>query len=218
MIVHHCRQRSPEWLALRPGKLTSSAAVHVLKQRQRGSGELEGRATLRRRLLSERLTGLALDGVAVSSAMQHGIDSEDLAIAAYEATTGQLVSRIGFCEHDQLQAGCSPDGLIGTTGVIEVKCPAPTTHVEYLLAGTLPEEYRAQCLHALWLTGASWCDFISFDDRFPLPLDLFIVRLERDAAAMAAYELLVRQFLREVDEAEQVLRARDYYIDVRKLA
>jgi hypothetical protein len=88
----------------------------------------------------------------------------------------------------------------GGGGLLEIKCPSATTHLEYLQAGALPEAYLPQVTHNLWITGAAWCDFVSFDDRFPPALQLVIVRVQRDEAALRSYELMARMFLREVDD------------------
>lgn len=203
MIVVDCTQRSPEWHAARVGLLTGSCADAILAVRKRGTGELQARVNLRRRLVAERLTRVPQDDNGYQSVhMLRGEECEDMAFAAYEAETGQIVQRIGFIKHDTLEAGCSPDGIVGNwVGGLELKCPKSTTHLEYLEAGALPEEYRGQVLHNLWLTGLPWWDFCSFDDRFAEPMELFRVRVVRDEAQIAAYELMARQFLTEVDRA-----------------
>src|SRR5204863_9544961 len=119
----------------------------------------------------------------------------------YEAHTGHPVASVGFVPHRTLRAGCSPDGLIeaGGGGLLEIKCPAATTHLASLQARAVPEAHMPQVLHNLWITGAAWCDFVSFDDRFPPALHLVVVRVGRDEAALRSYELLVRLFLREVE-------------------
>jgi hypothetical protein len=97
-------------------------------------------------------------------------------------------------------AGCSPDGYVGEwEGIVEVKCPESTTHLEYLQGGVLPEDYRGQAIHALWITDARWCDFVSFDDRFPDHLQLFIARVKRTDVDVDAYALAASLFLSEVD-------------------
>lgn len=194
-------QRSPEWYAARAGRLTGSAAADMLAFLKKG-GETEKRKNLRARLVCERLTGRALDeDVFVTREMQRGIELEGAAAAAYEAATGLLCRWSGFLSHDALMVGCSLDGHVGDplTGIIEIKCPKSTTHLSYLQGGGVPEEYVPQGTHNLWVSGAAWCDFVSFDDRFPPPLDLFIVRLERDEAAIAAYDAQARAFLTEVE-------------------
>jgi hypothetical protein len=209
VIVHDCRQRSEEWHALRAPLLTASCADAILAVRQRGSGELKVRASLRRQIVAARLTGMPQDDGYQSIHMRHGEDCEDTAFATYEAIFGLRVQRIGFIQHDTLAAGCSPDGIVGNWhGGLELKCPKSTTHLDYLLAGELPEEYRGQVIHNLWITGLPWWDFVSFDDRFEDGLDLVRVRVERDEAQIASYELLVRQFLAEVDAEVDRIRAR----------
>lgn len=193
-------QRSSEWHQARLGLLTGSCAKAVIAERKRGTGELKELTDLRRRLVTERITGLSAESSYQSDAMQRGTDLEPLAFAAYEARTGQLVQRVGFVKHNELAAGCSPDGYVGEwEGLIELKCPVSTTHTKYIQSGVLPDEYRGQILHALWLTGAQWCDFCSFDDRFPEGLELFIVRVPRVEVEIVAYENTVWKFLAEVD-------------------
>lgn len=203
MTIHMMEQRSPEWHQIRAGKLTSSCAEAILRERKRGSGELAIRADLRRRLACERLTGVAEDGP-TSPDMRRGVEMEDAAFAAYEWATGMLAERVGFIEHDELKAGCSPDGVLyrpdgSILGGVELKCPRSLTHLGYLRGGAIPEEYRAQIIHDLWITGADWWDFVSYDDRMPAGLRLFRVRLEAAAVDLAAYELAARLLLSEVD-------------------
>lgn len=199
--VHDMPQRSPEWYQARLGLLTGSCADAVIAERKRGTGELKARKQLRLRLAAERLTKLSAEDQFVTAAMQRGIDMEPLAFSAYEAMTGLTAHPVGFVTHDLLKAGCSPDGRIGDfEGILELKCPAMTTHVDYLCEGKLPDEYRGQVLHALWLTGARWCDFCSFDDRFDESLELFRVRVERNDFEVAIYGRTAEAFLAEVDE------------------
>lgn len=211
MIVHQVEQRSDAWAKLRAGKLTGSGAKAILAVRQKGSGELAIRANLRQRLIVERLTGLASDDLPyLPKDMRHGVEMEPDAFAAYEAAHGELVTRVGFVEHDELQTGCSPDGCVGDwEGIIELKCPSSAVHLEYVQGGVIPEDYYGQLLHALWITGAQWADFCSYDPRFLNPSKrLFTKRLKRNAALLEAYELTARLFLSEVDrECERLAGA-----------
>lgn len=209
MKIHHCDQRSEAWHALRCGKLTGSGANALLAVRKRGSGELQARADLRQRIVVERLTGVPANDIPyLPKDMQHGVTCEPEAVGAYEAATGQLVCRVGFIEHDTLATGCSPDGYVGDIeGVIEVKCPASRTHLEYLQAGVVPEDYVGQLVHAIWVTGAQWAEFISYDPRFLDPsLHLFIRRVTRKSLDLTAYELAVSLFLSEVEKATHVFQ------------
>jgi predicted phage-related endonuclease len=194
--IHTIDQRSPEWFALRAGRLTGSAAADMLAT-IKGKGEAAARRDLRLRLVCERLTGIPQEDAYINAAMQRGIDKEADAIAAYEAETGNLVRRTGFIQHDDLMAGCSLDGDVDDfTGIIEVKCPKSSTHLSTARALDVPSGYIPQISHNLWITGAKWCDFISFDDRLPPELALVIVRVTLDTTA---YEMAARAFLTEVD-------------------
>ena len=199
-------QRSPEWFAARIGYFTASRAADMMAQIK--TGEAAARRDLRLQIVLERITGVSQETGYVNADMLRGIDVEPVGIAAYEAATGHLVSHVGFLAHDTLRAGCSPDGLIGNwDGGLELKCPKSATHLSYLRGKAIPKEYQYQMMMAMWITRAHWWDFASFDDRFPPKLQLFVARLQRNEADIAAFELLTRQFLTEVDkEVDELAR------------
>lgn len=208
MIVVTTSQRTPEWLDARLGHVTSSRASDLLATLKSGKGEAAGRRNYRLQLVLERITGRSQETGFVSAAMQQGTDREAAALARYEALTGNLLQATGFIAHDTLLAGCSPDGVIHDyEGIAEIKCPQPATHWEYLKTGRIPTEYAQQIVHALWITGAAWCDWLSYNPDFPPSLQTKLVRLVRDEAEVASYELLVRQFLTEVDAETQAVLA-----------
>jgi putative phage-type endonuclease len=191
-------QRTPAWYTARVGKLTASRACDMLATIK--SGEAAARRDLRLQIVCERLTGVGQEDTFINKEMQRGIDREPDARAAYEAITGRLVQPCGFVQHPELATGGSPDGMIDDfTGLIEIKCPKSATHLSYLRSHTVPKDYQAQMTHLLWLTGAAWCDFVSWDDRFPPALQFTITRMTRADVDLKAYELLVRLFLAEVD-------------------
>jgi putative phage-type endonuclease len=191
-------QRSPEWFAARAGRLTGSVAADMLATIK--SGEAAARRDLRMRLVCERLTGQPQEDSFVNAAMQRGIDMEPMAFSAYEAQTGLVAVRSGFLSHALHMAGCSLDGHVGNfEGIVELKCPKSSTHLKYLREGGIPKDYLPQILHNLWISGAQWCDFLSFDDRFPADMQVFYVRVERDDKAIAEYEAKALAFLGEVE-------------------
>jgi predicted phage-related endonuclease len=194
-----CDQRSDAWRVARAGCLTGSRAADMLAT-LKGGGEAAARRDYRTQLCVERLTGEPQDATFVNADMQRGIELEDSAIAAYEAKTGEFVARTGFLRHLDYLAGASLDGHVGDfEGVVEVKCPRPATHLKTIRAGQVPAEYRPQLLHALWITGAAWVDFVSYCPLLP-GLELFVVRLTRDEAEVAAYAEKAVAFLGEVAE------------------
>lgn len=200
-------QQSEAWYQARLGRVTSSRVADMLAKLKNG-GEAAGRRNLRVQLVLERLTQQSQESGYVSVDMQYGKDREADAFAAYEALTGEVVTRTGFIAHDSLMAGCSPDGVLGKfDGLIELKCCKSATHLEYLKTRVVPDEYQKQIWHQLWITGAAWCDFVSFDDRFPEALQLGVDRIYAKDIDLKAHELNVTFFLAEVDrEYAEVLR------------
>lgn len=193
-------QRSPAWVQARLGRLTGSRAGDMLATTKKGE-PAAARRDLRIQLALERLTGHPQEDVYVSQEMRRAVALEPRAIAAYEALTGCFVQRSGFLAHATLPVGCSLDGHVGDfAGLLEVKCPKATTHLGYLEAGTVPAEYLPQIVHNLWVSGAAWCDFLSFDDRFPPHLQTFLVRYPRQEPEMALYGQAVAAFLAEVGQ------------------
>ena len=197
-------QRSPEWFQARCGRLTGSKA-DVIFAKGKGGGEAVTRRDYKLQLACERLTGAPQDDVYVNSAMQRGIDEEPAALAAYEVQTGNMVRKTGFLAHVIHLAGCSLDGSIDEfTGILELKNPKTATHLSYIRnPGTLAEAYHWQAQHNLWVTGAEWCDVVSFDSRLPKMLQLHIERVKPDGT----YEPAALQFLSEVAAEVDAIKA-----------
>lgn len=191
-------QRSEQWFAARAGKVTASRASDFLAKTK--SGYSTSRKNYLVQLVAERLTGQAQEDGYVSPAMIRGLELEPQAFATYEATTGNMPHRVGFLAHDDLPIGSSPDGVIGDfDGVLELKVPNPATHLGYLKTQTLPAEYLPQVSHHLLVSGATYCDFMSYGPTFPDPLQVFLVRVWRSDVDLVAYEKELRTFLAEVD-------------------
>lgn len=190
-------QRSTEWFMQRLGHLSGSRINDALTLLAKG-GESEKRIQLRYELAAERLTGLPTPTF-TSAAMQHGIDTEPLARGAYEAERGVMVDEVGFIRHPSIEwGGASPDGLVDD-GLIEIKCPASTTHIKYLTSGVVPEQYKKQMLWQMACTRREWCDFVSFDPRLPEPLQMFVIRFEPAESELVEIEEKAVEFLATVD-------------------
>lgn len=191
-------QRSAEWFAARAGRLTGSCASDMLATIK--SGEAAARRNLRTRLVVERLTGQPQEDGYVNGAMQWGIDHEAAAFAAYEAVSGHVVRRTGFLRADGVMAGCSLDGDVEEfAGIVELKCPLSATHLGYLKDRAVPANHQPQILHNLWISGAAWCDFVSYDPRFPAHLQLFVCRVPRVDIDVLSYSKAAERFLVEVE-------------------
>lgn len=196
-------QRDEEWYEARRGRATASRFRDVMAK-GRGGGESATRAAYKAQLVLERVTGQIAEGF-TSAAMQWGIDNEPLAVLAYMDATGRNVDDAAFIQHPTLMAGASPDGLVGMEGLIEIKCPNSHTHLETLRRGTIPPEYIPQTQGQLWIVGADWLDFVSFDPRFPESSRLFVYRVERDEKYINELEAQVARFLEEVEAETEFL-------------
>lgn len=192
------QQGTAEWHQARLGKVTASRITDVMATLKSG-GEAASRKNYRAQLVVERLTGQPTESY-TNVAMQWGIDNEPAARECYEFVTGRTVDQVGFIDHPVVaNSGASPDGLVGDDGLVEIKCPNTATHIEYLLAGVVPSDYIKQMQWQMACTGRKWCDFVSYDPRLTLNLQLFIRRLDRDEKLIAEMEAAVLTFLGEVD-------------------
>lgn len=194
-----CEQGSVEWLQARCGRVTGSRAGDMMATIR--SGEAAARRDYRLQLVVERLTGQPQGDSFVSADMQRGTDLEPFARLAYEGATGLMVAQTGFLAHRTIACGASLDGHVGDfDGIVELKVPRPANHLKYLRAGVVPPEHRFQIIHNLFVTNATWCDFVSFCPAFPEPLQLFNVRTSIDDVDVQAYALALSLFLSEVEK------------------
>jgi putative phage-type endonuclease len=192
-------QGSDEWKQARLGHVTASNIAEVMSK-GKGTGEAVGRYKYKVRLVAERLTMTAGESY-TNAAMQWGVEQEQFACMQYEATKNEFVDKTGFWLHPTIQwLGVSPDRLVGQDGLIEVKCPNTTTHLDYLFENKVPAEYYKQIQCQLWVTGRQWCDFVSYDPRLPKRNQLLIVRTERDESLIKEMEAETIKFLGEVNQ------------------
>lgn len=171
MIIHNFDQRTDEWYQIRLGKLTGSDFHTFL-----GNGETKKNKLLQK--AAEKITGKSDEEHFVTEDIQRGIDLEDEAILAYEMTSGNNVDKVGFIEENEF-VGCSPDGLVGDDGIIEVKCPKQSVFLKQVIDQKIKPEYYTQIQFNLLISGRKWCDYIAYNKNFPL----FIKRFEIDTEA-----------------------------------
>jgi len=192
------QQGTPEWFAARCGKVTASRVADVIAKTKTGYGA--SRANYRAQLITERLTGMVAESYQ-NEAMRWGTETEPQARAAYSFMHDAEVIEVGMVPHPSIEmSGASPDGMVGTDGLVEIKCPNTATHIETLLSRQVPEKYVTQIFWQMACTGRKWCDFVSFDPRLPPHLQMFVKRVPRDDAAIAALEAEVTAFLAEVED------------------
>jgi putative phage-type endonuclease len=189
-------QGSPEWLAARAGKVTASRISDVMAAKTTAAYK-----NYQAQIVAEILTGQPQESGFTNAAMQWGTDKEPLARAEYEMFCAWDVEEVGLVLHPTIERGASsPDGLVSSDGLVEIKCPNTTTHLQTLIDKKQPSKYEYQMLWNMACTGRKWCDFVSYDPRLPEDLQLFVHRFDRDDKRIAEIEAAVTQFLSEVDE------------------
>ena len=190
-------QGSSEWFAARLGKATASRMGDLSARKSGGWGA--SRANYMAQLVAERLTGVAAASF-TNAAMQWGTAMEPEARTAYEFYAGVTVTEIGFIDHPHIaMSGGSPDGAIDDNGLLEIKCPNTSGHIETLLGASIDGGYIKQMQYNLACSGRQYCDFVSYDPRLPERMRLFIKRVPRDSKIIADLERDVREFLAELD-------------------
>jgi putative phage-type endonuclease len=197
-MIEMMDQGTEEWFTIRIGKVTASRVADVIAKTK--TGYSASRDNYMAQLVCERLTGQKGESF-TNAAMQHGTETEPLARAAYEALKDVLVDEVGFVPHPTIEmAGASPDGLVGDDGLLEIKCPNTATHIDTLLSQTVPGKYNTQMQFQMACTGRQWCDFVSFDNRLPEELQLFVTRVPRDEVFIRLIESEIVQFIAELDD------------------
>lgn len=194
-------QRTEDWHAARAGKWTGSKFVDVLARNKKTGEKLKAYYDLIWQVVVERMTGKAVEGPS-GLALAWGQEVEPYAAEAYELETGNVIVNTGFIKHPEFEfAGCSPDGLIGDDGGLEMKCPKDSkVHLERFISG-VPDEYRPQIQGCMWVTGRAWWDFVSYDPRMPESHRFLRIRVLRDDAFIANLQAAV---LEAEDEAQEL--------------
>ncbi len=192
-------QRTAEWHALRLGKATGSRIADAVAKTKSGQPSASVQRYLIE-LVQERLTGQRAE-MFVTRDMQHGIDQEPNARAAYERKKKVTVKEVGFVPHPDIKmSGASPDGLVGKYGLVEIKCPRTATMIEMVLSQEIPLKYQIQMQWQMACTGRRWCDFVVYDPRLPEKSNLWVQKLKRDADMIAQLERDISIFLEFVEE------------------
>lgn len=198
-------QDKNSWVAKRRGKITASR-IGLVTRRKKDGKPYAGYQDYLMDVVTERLTDKATEHF-VSDAMQWGIDQEDAAAQFYAFERGANIDYSDFVDHEHIpMCGASPDRLVGTDGLLEIKCPNTRTHIDFLLSGEIPIDYQFQTQWQMECTGRAWCDFMSYDPRLPIHLQSKIVRVYRDADRIQEAREAVLEALAIIDDTEARLR------------
>ena len=193
-------QGSPEWFAVRNGKITASKLSDLMKKTKWGESTYKTR--LRMELAIERITGKSAGDNFMNQAMKNGVEREPDARKLFEAITGKEVAECGSFDHPEIvNTSASPDGLIrGEDAVLELKCPTHVTHAKNLLSEKMPKNYEYQVQWQIACTESEYAYFASYHPDFPKELRLKWVKVLRDNIMILELEDAVRQFDIEVED------------------
>jgi len=182
MTIIDCEQGSDEWFGARRGVLTASNFKRIV--------DTKGNASRQAQDYIDELVGEAITGethykaIGDSYWMDRGTELEDEARNHYMAMTEQQVNEVGFCLFQPISIGCSPDGLIGLDGGIEIKCPSAKIHNKYLREARVPPAYYQQVMGSLLVTGRQWWDFLSYHPSYKRQLRITVERDEEYISKM----------------------------------
>ena len=192
MITLELEQGTPEWFSARLGIPTASRYKDIVTP-ARGD-KSKSYMTYLYELLAERMTGESADGF-TNEWMQRGNELEPHARSAYEFLFEVDVQQVGFVLNDAKTIGASPDGLIGSNGGIEIKCPKASTAVRYMVEDKLPDIYKPQVQGNLGICEKEWWDFVVYHPS----MDLFVKRVYRDEAYIKKLETHITAFVEELE-------------------
>lgn len=171
MKIHQMEQRSDEWFEIRTGKMTASNAQSIASN---GKG-LESYIYA---ILSEKYSNNK--EIYTNGDIERGVELEDQARMTYEIEN-EKVTQVGFIENDRY-SGCSPDGLIGENGGIEIKCPNDVNFFKILCNGEkeIDTKYIWQVQMCLLISGRKWWDLVFYNTNFEKNMLIFRITPESE--------------------------------------
>lgn len=194
-------QHSDEWFRERLGRVTASEMDALISPTWKAK-ESAGVETYLYKKLAEKSLGFSMAMGGAGFAAEQGTILESEAVPFYEMKYDIDVQRVGMVLADDERVSCSPDGIVGKDGGLEIKCALPETHLRYLIEGVLPKEYAAQVHGSLWVTGRAWWDFLSYSRQFPP----FIIRVNRDEKIQQAITAAINPFLERFEQGMAVIK------------
>ena len=177
MIWHDIEQNTQEWMDLRKGKVTSSAVNLVMANFGKAFGNPAKKYAAE--LALERITGGKVKENYSNQHMENGHDFEPLAKKAYEQETFTEITNGGFFEDGN--TGDSPDGLVGSNGMVEIKSVTTHVHTDTIRKGKYDAKYKWQNAFHLKVSGRDWVDYVSYGIFFPTGSNLFIDRITKES-------------------------------------
>lgn len=184
---HDFDQTSEIWEQHRLGIPTASEFKKIITPEGKASTQWKAYT---HRLIAEKILKRQVDfAIAGSAWMQRGKELESEAVLDYELQTDTDTTTVGFVTTDDGLFGCSPDRLVGEDGLLELKCPAPQTQIEYLITGEEDKDYKPQLQGQLYVTGRQWVDIYAYHPELPR----IALRVYRDEVYLKILESLLNK-------------------------
>lgn len=205
---HDIEQNSDPWLQMRAGRLTSSKLGVVMANYGKSFGEPAKKYAIT--IAIEQITGKPIPSTYTNDHMERGHEQEPIARMLYEEETYSDVTNGGFFSSKFV--GCSPDGLVSDSGVIEIKSVISNIHYASLKRKNVDPAYKWQCIGNVKFTGREWIDFVSYCSDFPEDKKLFIYRLwaENLTEEFKMIDDRISQFKELVSESKELIINSDY--------
>jgi exodeoxyribonuclease (lambda-induced) len=207
-----CEQGSEEWLQARAGKITASCFKLARDRNKAAKGETIGKPSAKcigyaAKVAVERIAGRPIDQTFQNWQMREGQEQEPHARNAYDVEVGAVVQEVGAVVTDDDLFLYSPDGLIGSDGLLEIKTLLSAEVILRVIGDGDLSDYMDQCLGGLWLTGRKWIDLVLWAPALePIGRQLTIHRITRDEDAIEALESDLMEFAAMVRKNEALLR------------
>lgn len=196
MVIIEHEQGSDEWYQCKLGRASASNFSQIMQP-------VRLKPALTKyiyQLSAERRTGMGQEPEWEGYYIKRGKELEECARAAYEWKNNVEVKQVGFClATDNGGYGCSPDGLVGDDGGVEIKCPALTTHLEYMHLKTIPSKYLSQIYGCLWIMQRKWWDFMSYHPDEEEVIIRVSCEDEKYKKWCVAFRPILKDFLTEVN-------------------
>lgn len=183
-------QLSDAWFKIKLGVISASHFAEVLAK---GAGKT--RYGYMNKLYNEIITGIHRETYC-NADMRRGVEQEPMARKEYEFLTGNSVDQIGFAINGNM--GCSPDGVVGDYGLLEIKSVLPSVQYKTISRNDIPPAHRAQVQGAMLVMECGWCDFVSYSpdmDNY-----IFIKRVYRDGPYIIKLQEAIDLFHKELME------------------
>ena len=218
MKIHrNIEQNTEAWHKLRHGKLTASDFKSLITEKTQKIASNTKIKDLAYKKAVETIFNYkeweeANEEVIFNSFdIERGNRLEPIARQEYEARTLKPVEEVGFIESECGLLGYSPDGLVGEEGLIEIKAPRKSKHLETIFKNEVPLEHIAQIQGGLYLSGRKWLDFVSYNesiqtlklsDRTRLPdfNNICIIRVKRDEEYIKKLQEAIEKYTKYFNE------------------